>query len=118
MTKRMTMQEKFAAKRWYMVGAYQAGATEKAISDMVGLSPASVHNVITQFKKTGSPIRKRLSLAEKRIKHDYDNYGRITNSEDELEARNSKQTTPIESEKTKKTNHKGFNPLCVSESKP
>lgn len=65
MTKRMTMQEKFAAKRWYMVGAYQAGATEKAISDMVGLSPASVHNVITQFKKTGSPIRKRLSLAEK-----------------------------------------------------
>jgi transposase len=69
MGEQMTPSQQFIAKRWFIVGAYQAGATDKVISDMVGLSTASVHNVITQFKKTGSPICKRLSSAERRGKH-------------------------------------------------
>ncbi|KAI9273615.1 hypothetical protein BY458DRAFT_473973 [Sporodiniella umbellata] len=84
MTKRMSKQKTFAAERWYMVGAYLAGSTEKEISDLVGLSAASVHNVITQFKKTGSPIHKRLSSAEKQIKHQFDDNGRIYDSDDEI----------------------------------
>ncbi|KAG1057522.1 hypothetical protein G6F43_000641 [Rhizopus delemar] len=85
MGEQMTPSQQFIAKRWFIVGAYQAGATDKVISDMVGLSTASVHNVITQFKKTGSPICKRLSSAERREwKGRYDEYGHIINSEDEL----------------------------------
>ncbi|CEJ05122.1 hypothetical protein RMCBS344292_19070 [Rhizopus microsporus] len=78
----MTPSEQFLAKRWFIVGAYQSGATDKVISNMVGLSSASVHNVITQFKRTGSPVRKRLHLNEKAT--GYDDLGRIIDSDDEL----------------------------------
>ncbi|RCH96837.1 hypothetical protein CU097_014392 [Rhizopus azygosporus] len=81
----MTPSEQFLAKRWFIVGAYQSGATDKAISNMVGLSSASVHNVITQFKRTGSPVRKRLHLNEKAT--GYDDLGRIIDSDDELGVR-------------------------------
>jgi transposase len=65
MTEQMSPREEFEAKRWFAVGAYQAGATDKVISDMIGLSTASIHNIITQFKKTGSPVCKRLSSSQR-----------------------------------------------------
>ncbi|KAG1148688.1 hypothetical protein G6F38_003329 [Rhizopus arrhizus] len=76
MTEQMSPREEFEAKRWFAVGAYQAGATDKVISDMIGLSTASVHNIITQFKKTGSPVCSR---------HGYDENGHLIDSDDELE---------------------------------
>ncbi|KAL9539557.1 hypothetical protein MBANPS3_010194 [Mucor bainieri] len=43
------------AKRWLIIGAYQAGATEKQIGRMCGINSQSVRHTILNFKKTGSP---------------------------------------------------------------
>ena len=48
-------QEKRDAKRWLIIGAYQAGATEKQIARMCGINQPSVRRTILNFKKTGSP---------------------------------------------------------------
>lgn len=65
MTESMSPSEEFIAKRWFVIGAHQSGATDRTISNMVGLSPPSVHNIITQFKKSGTPVRKQLKSARK-----------------------------------------------------
>lgn len=55
--------EKNDAKRWLIIGAHQAGATNGKIARMCGLNPASVRRIILNFQKTGSPsIPTKMSL--------------------------------------------------------
>ncbi|KAI9275417.1 hypothetical protein BY458DRAFT_507383 [Sporodiniella umbellata] len=83
MTKLMTPVEEYTAKRWFAIGAYQSGATEKAISQMTELSLATVHNLVAQFKKSGTPMRKRPRTVRKDLSKGYDKYGRLVDSDNE-----------------------------------
>lgn len=47
---------------WFIIGAHQAGATERQCSDLSGLSKTITHNIITNFKKMGSPHASSLSV--------------------------------------------------------
>jgi hypothetical protein len=57
-TKRITEEE-----CWFVIGAHQAGATERQCSELSGLSKTITHNIITNFKKLGSPHASKLSLS-------------------------------------------------------
>ncbi|KAG2173809.1 hypothetical protein INT43_005229 [Umbelopsis isabellina] len=48
-----------AEKRWYVVGAYQAGASERQCARLSGLSKTAVHGIIKAFSETGSPLTNR-----------------------------------------------------------
>lgn len=43
------------AKRWLIVGAYQAGASEKHVARISGLSKTAVRNIILNYQRTGTP---------------------------------------------------------------
>jgi transposase len=43
------------AKRWLIVGAYKAGASEKHVARISGLSTTAVRNIILNYKRTGTP---------------------------------------------------------------
>ena len=51
----ITSFEKNDAKRWLIIGAYQAGASHKKIARMCGVNQPSVRRIILNFQKTGSP---------------------------------------------------------------
>ncbi|KAH8547953.1 hypothetical protein BGW37DRAFT_531640 [Umbelopsis sp. PMI_123] len=43
-------------KRWYVIGAHQAGASERQCARLSGLSKTAVHGIIKAFTETGSPL--------------------------------------------------------------
>ncbi|CAO3596841.1 unnamed protein product [Absidia cylindrospora] len=45
--------------QWFIIGAYQAGASESEIVSMTNLSRFTIHNTIPSFKKTGNPNMRR-----------------------------------------------------------
>ncbi|KAI8380917.1 uncharacterized protein BYT42DRAFT_564681 [Radiomyces spectabilis] len=47
------------AKRWLVIGAHRAGATEREASIMTGLSKSAVRRIIQNFQRTGSPTKPR-----------------------------------------------------------
>lgn len=47
---------------WFVIGAHQAGASERECSDLSGLSKTITHNIINNFKKQGSPHATKLSV--------------------------------------------------------
>lgn len=47
---------------WFVIGAHQAGATERQCSELSGLSKTVTHNIISNFKKLGSPHASKLSV--------------------------------------------------------
>lgn len=51
----ITSIENNEAKRWLIIGAHQAGATDKKIARMCGVNQPSVRRIILNFQKTGSP---------------------------------------------------------------
>lgn len=46
---------------WFVIGAHQAGATERQCSELSGLSKTITHNIITNFKRMGSPHASSMS---------------------------------------------------------
>jgi hypothetical protein len=58
----MSTKDISEADCWFVIGAYQAGATEKECSDLSGLSRSSAHSIISNFKKLGSPHASALSM--------------------------------------------------------
>lgn len=58
----ITSIENNEAKRWLIIGAHQAGASDKKIARMCGINQPSVRRIILNFQKTGSPsIPRKLS---------------------------------------------------------
>jgi len=51
-----------AEKRWYVIGAHQAGASERQCARLSGLSKTAVHGIIKTFAETGSPLSNRQQL--------------------------------------------------------
>lgn len=47
---------------WFIIGAHQAGASERYCSELSGLSKTITHNIIQNFKKLGSPHASNLSM--------------------------------------------------------
>ena len=47
--------------RWYVVGAHLAGAVDSQIMEMTDLTKGSIRQIITNFKRTGSPSIARLA---------------------------------------------------------
>lgn len=43
------------AKRWLIIGAHQAGASEKHVARISGLSRTAVRNIILNYQRTGTP---------------------------------------------------------------
>ncbi|ORX51645.1 hypothetical protein DM01DRAFT_1337149 [Hesseltinella vesiculosa] len=75
------------AKRWLIVGAYQAGASEKSIARISGLSKTAVRNIILNYKRTGTPcLPKRESKKVKdKLVVEYDDNGDVIMSDEEEE---------------------------------
>ena len=59
----MTVKRVSEEDCWFVIGAHQAGATERECSELSGLSKTVTHNIITNFKKLGSPHATKLSLS-------------------------------------------------------
>ncbi|KAI8643495.1 hypothetical protein BD408DRAFT_414667 [Parasitella parasitica] len=81
----MTNQDGRDAKRWLIIGAYQAGANEKQIARMCGINQPSVRRTILNFKKTGSPNVPRGLTPKERSKPflEYDGEGNLIDSDDD-----------------------------------
>lgn len=50
-----TKETEDQAKRWMIIGAYQAGATERKIARISGLSTTAVRHIILNFQQNGTP---------------------------------------------------------------
>ncbi|KAI7904588.1 uncharacterized protein BX663DRAFT_502891 [Cokeromyces recurvatus] len=48
---------------WFVIGAHQAGASERQCSELSGLSKTVTHNILANFKKMGSPHASNLSVS-------------------------------------------------------
>lgn len=58
----MTFKQISEQDCWFVIGAHQAGATERQCSELSGLSKTVTHNIIHNFKKLGSPHASKLSV--------------------------------------------------------
>ncbi|KAF7727920.1 hypothetical protein EC973_006919 [Apophysomyces ossiformis] len=75
------------AKRWLIIGAYKAGATEKHIARIAGLSKVAVRHILLNYRRTGSPsLPKKPSPKVKRKPIvEYDENGELVESSDDNE---------------------------------
>ncbi|KAI9469010.1 MAG: hypothetical protein EXX96DRAFT_654629 [Benjaminiella poitrasii] len=48
---------------WFVIGAHQAGASERQCAELSGLSKTIIHNILANFKKMGSPHASNLSVS-------------------------------------------------------
>jgi hypothetical protein len=55
MPKSIPARDGAESKRWLIIGAHQAGATEKHIARISGLSKTAVRNIILNYQRTGTP---------------------------------------------------------------
>jgi hypothetical protein len=97
-----TEEQDQAAKRWMIVGAYQAGASERKIARLSGLSTTAVRHIILNYQQTGIPsipkkvpkrgtidyyINRHITyffyLVREKLIVEYDEDGNIIESEDE-----------------------------------
>ncbi|KAK4510456.1 COPII coat GTPase [Mucor velutinosus] len=78
-------QDERDAKRWLIIGAYQAGANERQIARMCKINQPSVRRTILNFKKTGSPTLPRGLTPKEKSKPflEYDGEGNLIDSDDE-----------------------------------
>ncbi|GAA5802975.1 hypothetical protein HPULCUR_008450 [Helicostylum pulchrum] len=90
----ITSIENNEAKRWLIIGAHQAGATDKKIARMCGVNQPSVRRIILNFQKTGSPSIPRKMSKKEKLKPvvEYDGEGNLIDSEDELSKPTPKPT--------------------------
>ncbi|KAG0742231.1 hypothetical protein G6F57_008609 [Rhizopus arrhizus] len=82
------------AKRWMIIGAHQAGATERKIARISGLSTTAVRHILLNYQQNGTPsIPKQVPkrVREKPIV-EYDEDGNIIDSESEEEQEQIQQT--------------------------
>ncbi|CEG83286.1 hypothetical protein RMATCC62417_17237 [Rhizopus microsporus] len=80
-----TEEQDQAAKRWMIIGAYQAGASERKIARLSGLSTTAVRHIILNYQQTGIPsIPKKVpKRVREKLIVEYDEDGNIIESEDE-----------------------------------
>ncbi|KAI8997036.1 hypothetical protein BDB01DRAFT_769606 [Pilobolus umbonatus] len=73
------------AKRWIIIGAHQAGASERHIARIARLSTTAVRNIILNYQKTGIPAlpKKIPEKVKQKLIVEYDEDGNIIESEDE-----------------------------------
>ncbi|CAM0136388.1 hypothetical protein VKS41_006798 [Umbelopsis sp. WA50703] len=79
-----------AEKRWYVVGAYQAGASERQCARLSGLSKTAVHGIIKAFSETGSPLTNRQlgitsSNAKRKLSLEYESIDLARRSSEDYE---------------------------------
>ncbi|KAI8997220.1 hypothetical protein BDB01DRAFT_770297 [Pilobolus umbonatus] len=79
----MKSAKELEQRRWFIIGAHQAGAKCSQIARLAGVSPSVVRNSIIRFKKTGSPLITRQTTKGHSIHRPYDNNGKLIDSEDE-----------------------------------
>ncbi|CEP08303.1 hypothetical protein [Parasitella parasitica] len=89
-----TSKDTAEAKRWLIVGAYQAGATEKHIARIAGLSRTAVRNIILNYKRTGKPcIPKKIpNKVRQKLVVEYDENGNLIDSDDDKDDDNEQET--------------------------
>jgi transposase len=73
------------AKRWLIVGAHKAGASEKKMVKLSGLSKPVIRQILLNFKKTGKPSLppKQRSIKNKLIVEYDENGDMIDDSDDD-----------------------------------
>ncbi|GAN06700.1 hypothetical protein MAM1_0133d06188 [Mucor ambiguus] len=86
-TSKRTARDTAEAKRWLIVGAYQAGATEKHVARIAGLSRTAVRNIMLNYKNTGKPcIPKKIpNKVRQKLIVEYDENGELIDSDNEQE---------------------------------
>ncbi|KAI7868995.1 hypothetical protein BDF14DRAFT_1723498 [Spinellus fusiger] len=48
---------------WFIIGAHQAGATERQCADMSGIPKSTTHTILANFRKLGSPHASLLNMS-------------------------------------------------------
>ncbi|KAI9361801.1 hypothetical protein BD770DRAFT_316997 [Pilaira anomala] len=93
------------AKRWLIIGAYQAGASEKHVARISGLSKTAVRNIILNYQRTGTPcIPKKIpNKIKQKLVVEYDDNGEIIDTDDEDEVQEILPPPPIPTQSTKKS---------------
>ncbi|KAG0165831.1 hypothetical protein DFQ28_008256 [Apophysomyces sp. BC1034] len=73
------------AKRWLIIGAHKAGATEKHIARIAGLSKIAVRHILLNYRRTGSPSLPKKPSSKVRQKPivEYDENGNLIESSDD-----------------------------------
>ncbi|KAI8971443.1 hypothetical protein BDF20DRAFT_915265 [Mycotypha africana] len=73
------------AKRWMVIGAYQAGASEGRIAKISNLSRPAVRNILLNYKRTGRPSipAKIPKKVRQKLLVEYDENGELVVSSDE-----------------------------------
>ncbi|KAL9550556.1 hypothetical protein MBANPS3_004679 [Mucor bainieri] len=86
-TIKKTGRDTAEAKRWLIVGAYQAGATEKHVARISGLSRTAVRNIMLNYRITGKPcIPKKIpNKVRQKLIVEYDENGELIDSDNEQE---------------------------------
>ncbi|KAI8883444.1 hypothetical protein K501DRAFT_333348 [Backusella circina FSU 941] len=87
MPKSIPVRDAAESKRWLIIGAHQAGATEKHIARISGLSKTAVRNIILNYQRTGTPcIPKQIpKKVKQKLIVEYDENGKIIESDEEQE---------------------------------
>ncbi|KAI8388421.1 uncharacterized protein BYT42DRAFT_559998 [Radiomyces spectabilis] len=85
MTKTLPTQDSVEAKRWLIIGAYQAGASEKHVARIAGISRTAVRHIILNYQRTGSPSLPKQEPLKAKLKPvvEYDENGNLIESDDE-----------------------------------
>lgn len=120
------------AKRWLIIGAYQAGASEKHVARISGLSKTAVRNIILNYQRTGTPcIPKKIPnkskymyiktcicnththtlsffliymcIVKQKLVVEYDDNGEIIDTDDDDEVQEILPPPPIPTQSTKKS---------------
>ncbi|KAI8339048.1 hypothetical protein BC941DRAFT_421966 [Chlamydoabsidia padenii] len=73
------------AKRWLIIGAHQAGASEKRVARIAGLSRTAVRHIILNYQRTGNPClpKQEPKKVKERLLVEYDEDGNLIVSDDE-----------------------------------
>ncbi|OBZ85460.1 hypothetical protein A0J61_06502 [Choanephora cucurbitarum] len=108
------------AKRWLIVGAFQAGASEKHIARISGLSRTAVRNIILNYRRTGIPClpKKIPNKIRQKLIVEYDENGEIILT-DEDEQEEQKQVSSRRSRRgSRKSNtmwhEKDIDPVAIN----
>ncbi|KAI8334666.1 hypothetical protein BC941DRAFT_431826 [Chlamydoabsidia padenii] len=87
MTSRTTSKDASDAKRWLIIGAHQAGASEKRVARISGLSKTAVRHIILNYQRTGDPClpKREPKKVKEKLLVEYDENGNLILSDDEAE---------------------------------
>ncbi|SAM03442.1 hypothetical protein [Absidia glauca] len=102
MTSNTTSKNASDAKRWLIIGAHQAGASEKRVARISGLSKTAVRHIILNYQRTGDPClpKREPKKVKEKLLVEYDEDGNLILSDEEDDLMTPQQKIALSDKKT------------------